>query len=736
MNPFGKALPLTILVILWLSSDVVYGEGLLRQADWFRGSLIGMEVGPTGPQSHEFEPDKVYSSRFNGTEIINQSIKAGSQYMVIWGRDGEFAYYDSKIQPKAPGLGDRDVLRECVEAARPHNHPVIVYCVLQYPSLDLRNHPEWKMVQANGKPIDYLVCFNSPYRDHIKGILSEIMEYDIAGFHLDMVDQGFGPPHGCWCQHCRRKFEDRFNYPMPENEKTWDNHWDRILQMRYETSREFEEELVQFIKDRKPSLSVDFNYHGNPPFSWETGQLPVPHANTGDFVTGETGLWGFSALGVGLNAQFYRAATPGLPYQVAIQRGVRMYHDQTTRPLNDMRWETLTLLSHGAFVTMIDKTGFDGSLDPVAYHRFGRLFSEVHAKAAYFGHTPVYDVGLFFSSRTRDWYGRDTPAEYFRSFQGAHKACVYDHLTFGVLHEANLNLEAMKQFPVIAIPNAAILDSANTISILEAYVRQGGNLLITGQTGQFDRMGDRLPDSTLVRLIGANVVEAVETKDNWVSLPEMDTNSKESGLLSSIPPDWTFLNIGPATIYKPTDARALGRLYSPHRSIPHRHGRGNPDWPMSPDKPVGPAVLIHDIPDGGKVLTLAASPDYSAATDHHIPETRRHFSNAVRYLNPTPRVRIQAPTTVESVTTIDPETGDLHIHFIATASPPQTTPAKDRPYVLPGLTEDIPIFRVRIDLNDEATSAEAFGKRTQINFAPNNITAIIEDIHEIITIRF
>ena len=85
-------------------------------------------------------------------------------------------------------------------------------------------------------------------------------------------------------------------------------------------------------------------------------------------------------MAVGLNAEFYRASTPGQPFQVAMQRGVRMYHDQTTRPLNDIRWELFTLLSHGAFVTMVDKTGFDGWLDPVAYERIGKAFNEVHAK--------------------------------------------------------------------------------------------------------------------------------------------------------------------------------------------------------------------------------------------------------------------------------------------------------------------------------------------------------------------
>ena len=73
-------------------------------------------------------------------------------------------------------------------------------------------------------------------------------------------------------------------------------------------------------------------------------------------------------------APFYRAATPGIPFQVAMQRGVRMYHDQTTRPLNDLRWELMTLLAHGSFVTVVDKTAYDGWLDSVAYRRIGAAF--------------------------------------------------------------------------------------------------------------------------------------------------------------------------------------------------------------------------------------------------------------------------------------------------------------------------------------------------------------------------
>jgi len=106
----------------------------------------------------------------------------------------------------------------------------------------------------------------------------------------------------------------------------------------------------------------------------------------------------------------------------------RSTNRHSTRPLNDIRWELLTLLSHGAFVTIVDKAGFDGSLDPVAYGRIRKAFKEAHGKQSHFGHEPVSELAIFFSSRTRDRLGRDRPETYFLSFQGAHRAMVYEHI--------------------------------------------------------------------------------------------------------------------------------------------------------------------------------------------------------------------------------------------------------------------------------------------------------------------
>lgn len=703
---------------------------------WYRDVLVGLEVGPTGAQFGNSDPeDRVYCRHFDGQEIVRRSVEAGAEYLVIWARDGDYAYYDSKLLPKAPGLEDRDVLRETVTAARAHQLPIIAYCVVQQGGHYLKLHPEWEMRGSEDQPLGRF-CFNSGYLDGMKAIVSEQLTYGIDGFHIDMLDHGFGPPYGCWCDTCRQLFQQRYGRALPTG-VTWDDGWDQMLQFRYDSSQRFEQELTRHIKSINPRVTVDYNYHGNPPFSFEVGQRPVQHADNGDFVTGETGIWGFSALGVGLNAQFYRAATPEKPVQIAMQRGVRMYHDQTSRPLNDLRWELLTLLAHGAFVTVIDKTAFDGSLDPEAYDRFGQLIAEAERQRAHFGHQPVQEVGIYFSSRTRDWLGREEPSRYFQSFQGAHRGCVLEHLPFGVLLEENVTPEALRKFPVIVLPNVGIL-SPQEIEWLGDYVRGGGNLIVTGHTGQFDPWGNRSEASPFNELIGAETIRQLDSADNWIRLPSAESSAAADAdrvLADSIPSGWPFLVMGPATVYQPTTAKPLGELIRPHRTARQQQGKMGTEWPLSGDQPVGPAILINRV-GAGQVLTFAASPDFATASEHPVVEARKLFRNAVRWLNPTPRVRIEAPAHVEAVVTDDPAARRLRIHLLAYQPTPQPTPPRNRPYTIPGLIEDNPLFRVRVTVAGGIAQAGATHPATRLTQTGNRLAATIESIHEVLLIDY
>lgn len=96
---------------LAVAAGVLFCVATVRPADvakdasdqpWFRRSLVGMEVGPTGAQFGHSDPnDARYCARFDGREIVRRCVAAGCDYLVIWARDGDYAYYDSALLPKA-----------------------------------------------------------------------------------------------------------------------------------------------------------------------------------------------------------------------------------------------------------------------------------------------------------------------------------------------------------------------------------------------------------------------------------------------------------------------------------------------------------------------------------------------------------------------------------------------------------------------------------------------------------
>ena len=199
--------------------------------------------------------------------------------------------------------------------------------------------------------------------------------------------------------------------------------------------------------------------------------------------------------------------------------------------------------------------------------------------------------------------------------------------------------------------------------------------------------------------------------------------------------DWPFLVKGPAGTFEPTTAAPVGELLKPYRTTRQKEGREGTTWPMSAEAPVGPAILLNTI-GKGRVLTFTCSPDYATASEHHIAEDRKLLANAVRYLHPSPRVQIVAPVNVEAVVTDDPSSRTLRVHLVAYNSPPQTTPAERRPYVLPALLEDTPMYRATIKTAEPIKRATAFNHSTRITREGRRVQLTVEDIHEVISLQY
>ena len=283
---------------------------------------------------------------------------------------------------------------------------------------------------------------------------------------------------------------------------------------------------------------------------------------------------------------------------------------------------------------------------------------------------------------------------------------------------------------MLIVPNAGIL-SEDEVALFSAYVENGGNLIVTGLTGCYDRMGNPSSQSALENLIGARFLGALDSLDNWVTLAA----DMPEALRGGTPTDWPFLVKGFAAKYEAETAIPYGQLIKPYRTIRQQEGKEGTDWPMSADEAVGPALLLNSV-GKGTVLTLAVSPGYAAFSDHHIVEARKLLVNAVRFLQPSPRVRIDAPATVQTVVSDDPDERILRVHLLGYNAPPQTTPAQNRPYVLPALMEEGPLYRFEVICTEKITNASALNPTTSLTVDAATVKGTVNDVHEVIVIRY
>jgi hypothetical protein len=69
-------------------------------------------------------------------------------------------------------------------------------------------------------------------------------------------------------------------------------------------------------------------------------------------------------------------------------------------------------------------------------------------------------------------------------------------------------------------------------------------------------------------------------------------------------------------------------------------------------------------------------------------------------------------------------------------SPPQTTPAKDRPLVLPRPIEEAPMYGATLTVNNRPHSAKALNRSTQLRRRGNQVNLTVEDIHEVVILKY
>lgn len=117
-----------------------------------------------------------------------------------------------------------EMLRQYLDEAHRRGLKIILYLNVHMLNLDQDGGSDWIQRDPAGEPhVLYgsfqAVCLNSPWREVFSQTLRDLAEYDIDGVFLDgpVIRRG-----GCFCRHCKQRFQEEFARPLDGAEDTWE----------------------------------------------------------------------------------------------------------------------------------------------------------------------------------------------------------------------------------------------------------------------------------------------------------------------------------------------------------------------------------------------------------------------------------------------------------------------------------------------------------------------------------
>jgi hypothetical protein len=122
---------------------------------------------------------------------------------------------------------------------------------------------------------------------------------------------------------------------------------------------------------------------------------------------------------------------------------------------------------------------------------------------------PIASVGVVWSQRNTDFYGREAAAELVDApYRGFSQALIRARLPYLPIHSGDIDRDGA-ELAVLVLPNVGALSAAE-IAAIRRFVDRGGSLIATGVTSLYDEWGDPRPDFALAGLFGAHLT----AKDN------------------------------------------------------------------------------------------------------------------------------------------------------------------------------------------------------------------------------
>ena len=475
---------------------------------------------------------------------------------VIINAGGIVAYYPSKfpLQYRAQFLGDRDLFGELTKAA--HDDGLAVFARMDSNRTAenfYRAHPDWFALDSEGKPYraadKYVTCIHGPYyEEYLTGVLREIVErYHPEGV-TDNSWAGLGRESICYCANCETKFHAKAGLAIPRRADWNDAAYRQWIMWSYQRRLE-----VWDLNNRTTQAA------GGPDCIWsgmnsgsvtaqarsfrdlkEIGRrahiIMLDHQRrddaTGFQQNGDTGKRIHGLIGWDKLA----------PESMAMYQAGRTSFRVASKPAAEARMWMIAGIAggiqpwwHHIGAYQEDRRQYRTAEPVMHWHK---------ANQAYLvDRQPVATVGVVWSQRNTDFFGRDQAAEIVDApYTGFMQALVRARIPYLPVHADYIDRDG-GGLAVLILPNVGAL-SDEQCAALRRFAERGGSLIATGSSSLYNEWGDRRPDFALADLFRAHATGDAAT-------PEPRPAGRRS---AGAPASHTYLRLTPelrARVYGP-----------------------------------------------------------------------------------------------------------------------------------------------------------------------------------------
>jgi len=609
--------------------------------DWLRSARAVNFEGyspPTYPKMKDFDANRLVSSI---VEIGANTLRfAGIAY---------WAYYPSKAFRVHPELGGRDLVDEVAQACRHSGVHHFSYTGYGHPHMEIGwvdAHPEyaaWVLRGPDGKPYgpyphawgmrQRLCITGDAYRQGIRQIVKELCAHDIDGIYFD-------GPCGyrgiCFCESCRQNYKkfsgmdlNRLSdlpakYPasagLPGDGPLPNDVDVKALAAWYEWANQLaKEDLFDFRKTIHATGKFMLCHNGS---SWRAGTALFEQYRIPEGFLEEASIQTYQRLVTGL-----RGASMARPYKKIAQMYLGSYAvNWFGQPPHDNPWTSNdTNREDGDEVTMEGFTDLACGNSPI-YCTGNRLYYRIGSGTT----EPVKEV--FDLMRRLDPLLKDSvPVPYvtivptWGSLQlwrdrrpswnsvmneGFALTMLDERISFDVNPSTEMSEEWLKQQRVIALCGAAGI-SDKEAERLASWVKQGGGLFATYDTGLFDENGELRKNGGALRdLLGLDIKgePQIPQPESYYRIQRSHPALGEYGEGSIIQGDLRLV---------PVQARSEATVLADC-------------WNLGTNESHGPAIIANSYGKGRTIYVNGSLEAFYAAS--RIESTRRLLASIVNYL--------------------------------------------------------------------------------------------------------